>query len=49
MKKFYFDTFNNLNNFDIIKGEEVNPDSSGLSKREWNELMESLNLKDKSI
>ena len=33
----------------LIKGEDVNPDSSGLSKREWNELMEAFNLKDKLI
>ena len=31
----------------LIKGEKVNLDSSGLSKREWNELMEAFNLKDK--
>ena len=33
----------------LIKGEGVNPDSSGLSKREWNELMVSFDLKDKLI
>ena len=33
----------------LIKGEDVNPDSSGLSKREWNELMVSFDLKDKLI
>ena len=33
----------------LIKGEEVSPDQSGLSKREWNELMEAFNLKDKLI
>ena len=33
----------------LIKGGDVNPDSSGLSKREWNELMVSFNLKDKLI
>ena len=33
----------------LIKGEEVNPDTSGLSKREWNELMVSFDLKDKLI
>ena len=32
-----------------IKGEDVSLDSSGLSKREWNELMEAFNLKDKLI
>jgi len=30
----------------LIKGEDVNPDSSGLSKREWNELMISFDLKE---
>jgi thymidylate synthase (FAD) len=29
----------------LIKGEDVNPDSSGLSKREWNELMVAFDLK----
>ena len=33
----------------LIKGEDVNPDSSGLSKREWNELMTAFDLKDKLI
>ena len=33
----------------LIKGENVLMDSSGLSKREWNELMEAFNLKDKMI
>ena len=33
----------------LIKGEEVSPDDSGLSKREWNELMEAFELKDKLI
>ena len=33
----------------LIKGEDVNPDNSGLSKREWNELMVSFDLKDKLI
>ena len=33
----------------LIKGEDVNVDSSGLSKREWNELMISFGLKDKVI
>ena len=33
----------------LIKGEEVNLDSSGLSKREWNELMDAFDLKDKLI
>ena len=31
----------------IIKGEDVNLDQSGLSKREWNELMIAFDLKDK--
>jgi thymidylate synthase (FAD) len=29
----------------LIKGEDVNPDTSGLSKREWNELMLAFDLK----
>ena len=33
----------------LIKGENVNADSSGLSKREWNELMIAFDLKDKLI
>tara|TARA_B100000965_G_scaffold386527_1_gene388865 strand:+ start:2951 stop:3898 length:948 start_codon:yes stop_codon:yes gene_type:complete len=33
----------------LIKGEKVSIDDSGLSKREWNELMISLDLKDKLI
>ena len=33
----------------LIKGEKVNMEDSGLSKREWNELMEAFNLKDKLI
>ena len=33
----------------LIKGEEVNVDKSGLSKREWNELMIAFDLKDKLI
>ncbi len=33
----------------LIKGEEVLMEDSGLSKREWNELMEAFNLKDKLI
>jgi thymidylate synthase (FAD) len=33
----------------LIKGEEVSADDSGLSKREWNELMEAFELKDKLI
>jgi len=33
----------------FIKGEEVNIDNSGLSKREWNELMIAFDLKDKLI
>ena len=31
----------------LIKGEEVNVEQSGLSKREWNELMIAFGLKDK--
>jgi len=33
----------------LIKGEEVSLENSGLSKREWNELMVSFDLKDKLI
>ena len=33
----------------FIKGENVDIDSSGLSKREWNELMSAFDLKDKLI
>ena len=33
----------------LIKGEDVDVDSSGLSKREWNELMIAFDLKDKLI
>ena len=33
----------------IIKGEKVNADNSGLSKREWNELMLAFDLKDRLI
>ena len=33
----------------LIKGENVLMEDSGLSKREWNELMEAFNLKDKLI
>ena len=33
----------------LIKGEKVSMEKSGLSKREWNELMEAFDLKDKLI
>ena len=33
----------------LISGEKVDPEQSGLSKREWNELMTALELKDKLI
>ena len=33
----------------LIKGENVDVDSSGLSKREWNELMDAFDIKDKLI
>jgi thymidylate synthase (FAD) len=33
----------------LIKGEEINLKNSGLSKREWNELMNAFDLKDKLI
>ena len=33
----------------FLKGEDVSIDASGLSKREWNELMESFELKNKIV
>ena len=33
----------------LIKGEEINIENSGLSKREWNELMESFQIDNKII
>ena len=33
----------------LIKGEQVNIENSGLSNREWNELMISFGLEDKVI
>jgi len=33
----------------MAKGEKVNAESSGLSKREWNELMESFDFKEKIL
>ena len=33
----------------LIKGEKILYENSGLSKREWNELMSSFNLTDKII
>ena len=33
----------------MIKGEDVNLENSGLSKREWNELMNAFELEDKLI
>jgi len=33
----------------FINGEEISMEQSGLSKREWNELMEAFDLKDKLI
>ena len=33
----------------LIKAEKVDMEHSGLSKREWNELMSALELKDKLI
>ena len=33
----------------LIKGEKILIEQSGLSKREWNELMEAFDLKDKLI
>ena len=33
----------------LIKGENVKMEDSGLSKREWNELIEAFDLKEKLI
>ena len=33
----------------LIQGQTINIEESGLSKREWNELMEAFDLKDKLI
>ena len=33
----------------LIKGEKVSMEESGLSKREWNELMGSFNLNDQIL
>ena len=33
----------------LIKGEKVSLEQSGLSKREWNELMESFGFKEKIL
>ena len=33
----------------MVKGEDTSHESSGLSKREWNELMTSFNFKDKLV
>ena len=33
----------------LINGENVSIDDSGLSKREWNELMESFEMNDKLV
>ena len=33
----------------FIKGEEVSMEHSGLSKREWNELMENFSIQEKII
>jgi len=33
----------------LIKGENISIDDSGLSKREWNELMETFELRDKIL
>ena len=33
----------------LLRGEEVNIYNSGLSKREWNELMEAFEIKDKIV
>ena len=33
----------------LIKGENVSVEESGLSKREWNELMSAFDLKSKEL
>ena len=33
----------------LIKDEKISIEDSGLSKREWNELMETFDLRDKLI
>ena len=33
----------------LIKGEEINIEKSGLSKREWNELMSAFDLKNRIV
>ena len=33
----------------MIKGADVNLENSGLSKREWNELMEAFGFKDRLV
>ena len=33
----------------LIKGQKISLEDSGLSKREWNELMEAFELNDKMI
>ena len=33
----------------MLNGKDINYETSGLSKREWNELMETLELKNKII
>ena len=33
----------------LLKGEEINLEQSGLSKREWNELMSSFEFKEKIL
>ena len=33
----------------LISGKEITLEDSGLSKREWNELMDAFNIKDRMI
>ena len=33
----------------LIKGDDIDLNDSGLSKREWNELMQAFELKDKIV
>ena len=35
--------------YNINNNEDVNIDNSGLSRREWNELMEAFEIKDKIV
>ena len=47
--KFIFEPGQYITIKHLINGEEISMEQSGLSKREWNELMEAFDLKDKLI